>query len=55
MTLGKQGELVRVIQLFTQELQKEEYRLARQNYRKKCIELTVKYYVKYNKHIMHYI
>lgn len=38
---GNQEELERVINQYTHELQKEEYRLARRNYTNKCIELTV--------------
>ncbi|XP_012527415.1 DNA repair protein RAD50 [Monomorium pharaonis] len=41
LALGNQEELERVIRQYTQELRKEEYRLARRNYTKKCIELTV--------------
>ncbi|EFN87868.1 DNA repair protein RAD50 [Harpegnathos saltator] len=41
VSLGKQEELERVIEQYTQELQKEVYRLARRNYTDKCIELAV--------------
>lgn len=41
VALGNQEELQRVIKQYTQELRKEEYRLARRNYTNKCIELTV--------------
>lgn len=46
VSLGKQEELERVIKQYTQELRKEDYRLARRNYTNKCIELTVKYYMR---------
>ncbi|KAG5322879.1 RAD50 protein, partial [Pseudoatta argentina] len=41
VALGTQEELERIIKQYTQELRKEEYRLARRNYTNKCIELTV--------------
>nr|XP_012221947.1 PREDICTED: DNA repair protein RAD50-like [Linepithema humile] len=41
VALGNQEELERVIKQYTQELRKEEYRLARRNYTNKCIELEV--------------
>ncbi|KAL0115846.1 hypothetical protein PUN28_011015 [Cardiocondyla obscurior] len=41
VTMGNQEELERLIKQYTQELQKEEYRLARRNYSQKCIQLTV--------------
>ncbi|XP_024893942.1 DNA repair protein RAD50 [Temnothorax curvispinosus] len=41
VAVGNQEELERVIKQYTHELRKEEYRSARQNYTKKCIELTV--------------
>ncbi|XP_011883342.1 PREDICTED: DNA repair protein RAD50-like [Vollenhovia emeryi] len=41
VAMGQQEELERVLKQCTQELRKEEYRLARRNYTNKCIELTV--------------
>ncbi|XP_047370833.1 DNA repair protein RAD50 [Vespa velutina] len=38
---GKQEELERTLLQYTEELQKENYRLARKNYMDKCIELTI--------------
>lgn len=43
--MGNQEELERAIKQYTQELQREEYRLARRNYTNKCVELIVKYYI----------